>query len=59
MLQNLNHRYFSHNTNIKYVRSTIKCISFDPIYYVINLNVVLFFMIFSDFDSMFLASLNQ
>ena len=36
--------YFSHNSNIKYV-------NFEPIYYAINLDVVSFSMIFSEFDS--------
>ena len=54
MSQNLTHRYSGHNSNIQYVNSTIKCIDFESFYYAINLDVFLFFMIFSDFDSMFL-----
>ena len=53
MLKNYNHRYYSHNRNIKCVNSTIKYIDFEPFYYVIILNVVSLFMIFSDFDSLF------
>ena len=53
MVQNWNHMYFSHNSNIKYIGSTIKCI--ESIRYAINLDVVSFFMIFSDFDFMFLS----
>ena len=41
MLQNYNYVYSSHNSNIKYVSSTIKWINF-----------VLSFMIFNDFDFM-------
>ena len=55
MLQNLNHRYSSHNNNIKYVASIIKCIDFELIYYVINLNVVSYSIVFSDFDSIFIS----
>ena len=50
MLQNLNHKYYSHNINIKYIESIIKCIDFEPIHYVINLNVVSSSIIFSDFN---------
>ena len=46
--------YFYHNSNIECVGSTIKYIYFKSIYYVINLNVILLFIIFSDFDSIFL-----
>ena len=46
----MNHRYSSHNINIRYLGSTIKNIGFKPVYYVINLNIVSSFMIFSDFD---------
>ena len=46
--------YSCHNNNIKYVGSIIKCIDFESIHYTINLDVVSFFMIFSDFDYMFL-----
>ena len=37
--------YSTYNSNIKYIGSTIKCIGFELIDYVINLNVVLLFMI--------------
>ena len=40
---------FSYNNNIKYICSNIKCIGFEPIYYVINLNFVY------KFDYMFLS----
>ena len=46
--------YSSYNHNIKRVDSTIKCISFESFHYTINLDVVSFFMIFSDFDYIFL-----
>ena len=42
MLHKLTHNYFSHHNIIKFEY-------FDIIYYVINLGVVLFFMIFSKF----------
>ena len=47
--------YSSHNSNIKCVDSIIKCIGFESFHYVINLDVVSSFMIFNDFDSMFLS----
>ena len=46
--------YSNHNSNIKCVDSTIKCIDVESFYCVINLDVISSFMIFSDFDSMFL-----
>ena len=46
--------YFSHNSNFKYEGSTINCVGFELIYYVINLDVVSSSMIFSNFDFMFL-----
>ena len=54
MLQNLNHRYYSHNNNIKCVESTIKFIDFESFHYTINLNVFSSFMVFNDFDFIFL-----
>ena len=45
--------YYNHNSNIKCVDSIIKYISFKLIHYAINLDVVLFFMIFTDFNYMF------
>ena len=45
--------YYNHNSNIKCIGSTIICISFEPIYYSFNLDVVLSFMIFNNFNSMF------
>ena len=56
MLQNLSHRYSSYNRNIKCVGSTIKCMGFELIHYTINLDVVSSFMVFRDFDSMFLPT---
>ena len=47
ILQNLSHKYFSYYSIIKYI-------SFESIYYVFNLNAILFFMIFSEFDYVFL-----
>ena len=54
MLQNLSHRCYIHNSNIKYIGSPIKCIGFEPIHYNINLDVVSSSMVFNDFDYMFL-----
>ena len=47
--------YSSHNSNIKYVDLIIKCIGFESFHYAINLKVVSSFMIFSDFNCMFLS----
>ena len=47
--------YYSHNSNIKYISSIINCLGFKPIHYAINLDVVSFFMIFNDFDFIFLS----
>ena len=55
MLHNYNHMYYSYNNNIICVDSTIKCIDFELFYYVINLNVISSYIIFSDLDSMFLS----
>ena len=55
MLQNLNNRYSSHDSKIKYIGSTIKCIGFELIRYAINLNVISSSVVFSDFDSIFLS----
>ena len=55
MLQNLSNMYSIHNNNIKCLGSIIKCIGFELIHYVINLDVILSHMVFSDFDSMFLS----
>ena len=54
MMQNYNNWYSNHNNNIKYVDSTIKCIGFQLFDYTISLNVVSSFVVFSDFDYMFL-----
>ena len=48
MLQNLSHRYSSHNSNIK-------CVDLSRFHYAINLNFVSSSIVFSDFDSKFLA----
>ena len=55
LLYNLSQRYFSHNSNIKCVNSIIKYIGFESFHYVINLNVVSSFMVFSSFDFIFLS----
>ena len=47
--------YFSHNSNIKYVDSIIKCICFESFHYIINLNIVSSFVVFSIFDYIFLS----
>ena len=54
ILQNLSHKYSSHNSNIKCVESTINYVDFQPIHYTINLDVISSFMIISEFDYMFL-----
>ena len=54
MLHNWNNLYCNHNSNIKCVASTIKCIGFELIYYAVNLDIVSSFMVFSDFNYMFL-----
>ena len=54
MLKNWSQRYYSHNSNIKCVDSTIKCIGFKSFHYAINLDVVSSFVVFNDFDFMFL-----
>ena len=51
MLQNWSQRYYS---DIKCVDSIIKYIDFEPFHYAINLDVVSSFVVFNDFDSMFL-----
>ena len=45
--------YFNHNSNIKCVNSTIKCIGFESFHYTINMNIIS--IVFNDFDSMFLS----
>ena len=55
ILQNLSYMYSSHNNNIKCVGSTIKRVGFESINYAINLDIVSSFMVFNDFDSMFLS----
>ena len=55
ILENWSHRYVSHY-------NTIKCVSFDSIHYVINIDVVSSSMDFSEFDCVSIkciASLNQ
>ena len=54
MLENWSQRYSSHNSNIKCVDLAIKCINFEWFHYAINLDVVSSFVVFSDFDYMFL-----
>ena len=48
MLQNLSHRYSSHNSNIK-------CVDLSRFHYIINLNVVSSSIVLSDLNSKFLA----
>ena len=50
MLQNWNYRYSSHYRIIKYV-------AFEPIIYVINLDVTSSSKVFSEFDSIFLSNI--
>ena len=54
MLQNWSNRYYSHHINIKYVSLTIKCIDYESIDFA-NLDVVSSFMVFNDFNYMFLS----
>ena len=54
VLQMRNHRYFSYDGIIKGIDLTIKCIDFKSFYYVINRANVSFYMVFSNFDFMFL-----
>ena len=55
MLYNYSHMNYSYNSNIICVDSTIKCIDFELFHYAINLNVISSYMVFSDFDYMFLS----
>ena len=55
MLQNWSKRYSSHNSNIKYVDSTIKCIGFELFHNAINLDYVSSFTVFSGFDYLFIS----
>ena len=48
MMYNWNHMYFSYNNNIKYI-------IFESIHYAINLDTVSSFMVFNDFDFIFLS----
>ena len=47
--------YSSHNSNIKCVDLTTKCIGFESFHYAMNLDVVSSFVVFSDFNFMFLS----
>ena len=40
--------YFSQNSNIECINSTIKCIGFELFHYVINLNDFLSFVVFTN-----------
>ena len=56
MLQNLSHMYYSHNSNIKFVNSSIKCVGFESIHYAINPDDdVSSFLVFNDFDYIFIS----
>ena len=46
MLQNWSHRYSSHYR-------IIKCVDFESIHYILNLDVALSSKVFSEFDSVF------
>ena len=46
--------HFSYNSNSKCVDSIIKDIDFESIHYIINLDAVSSFMVFNDFDYIFL-----
>ena len=47
--------YYSHNSNIKCVDLTIKYIVFEFIHYTIKFDVVSFFIVFNDFDYVFIS----
>ena len=51
----MSHMYYNPNSNIKYIGSTIKFIRFISIHYIINLDVVLSFKEFNDFDYVFIS----
>ena len=53
ILQNITKIYFNHNSNIKYLDSTIKYIGFESFRYNINMDVISSFMFFNGFNSMF------
>ena len=55
MFKNFNDQ--GNNNNIKCIDSIIKYIDFESCYYIINLNIILFFLdiIFNDFDYIFLS----
>ena len=46
--------YYIYNSNIKYIDLFIKYIIFELINYIINTNAISFFIVFIDFDSIFL-----
>ena len=50
ILQNLSHMYLSHH-------KIIKCVDFELIHCVINLNAILFSRVFSEFDFVFLSNI--
>ena len=53
---NWSQRYYSHNSNIKFVDSTITCTDFESFHYAINLDYVSSFVVFSDFGSILLIA---
>ena len=53
MLQNISKIYYNHNSNFKYLDSTIKYIDFESFHYNINMDVISLFMVFNGFNSMF------
>ena len=55
IIVNISYMYSKHNSNIKCVDLIIKCINFESFYYAINLNIISFSMVFSNFDYMFLS----
>ena len=50
ILYNLSYMYYSHYIIIKYI-------GFKPIYYAINLYIVLYFINFNEFNSLFLLNI--
>ena len=55
MLQNWSNMYSNHSSNIKCVGTTIKYIDFESIHYTLNLDDVSSFIVYNDFDYMFLS----
>ena len=55
ILHNWSHMYYSHKCNIKYVKLIIKYIGFKTFYYAINFYDISSFIVFSNFDNIFIS----